>query len=248
MEQRDVTAWQAISSGSKMPPLPPREIRFGSVELQDDDRYLASAVEQVDHLRTAGVLEDGAVVIDFGCGQGRFAYGLLARMPGVAAYLGIETHQPSINWCINSISPADARFRFEHIASHNARYNPSAPLRPSLGLPPAEADLVFANSVVSHMLVEDVLHYAAELHAALRPGGAWYLTAFTESGVPDVEENPPGYLEEHGVSKGALHRVRYRDGYLFELLASAGFGLTEYRHRSEKRTGQSSLLVERLAR
>ena len=65
------------------------------------------------------------------------------------------------------------------------------------------------------------------------------LTAFVESGVPDEEENPPGYgLDWHG----ALHCVRFDREYFENMVETAGLDVVEFRHGTET-NGQSALLL-----
>ena len=65
------------------------------------------------------------------------------------------------------------------------------------------------------MLSDDVEFYLEQLHKALGKKGVIYVTAFIEEDVPQIEENPEGYLDRHSV--GPLHRVRYERAFFFDL-------------------------------
>ena len=93
------------------------------------------------------------------------------------------------------------------------------------------------------MLVRDVTFYLSQLHYSLREGGIIYLTAFIEEDVPDVEENPPGYLNKK--SSGALHRIRYDKKFFLDLVEKAGFSIVDFQYQSIKRTQQSVVVAKK---
>lgn len=213
--------------------------------LESDDAYIESAVAQVTDL--LGLCELGVEpdILDFGCGQGRLANGLIVTKARIGAYHGIDTDGAAISWCQRWISDDHPDFRFTHVPARNGRYNPRATGRQPLPGSNGSYDLVFLNSVFSHMLSDDVAFYASEFARVLRPGGSMYATAFIEDGVPDEEENPDGYLPEMGPSQGALHRVRFDRPHFESLIQDSGLSIVEIRHRAIERTGQS-VVVARL--
>lgn len=95
-------------------------------------------------------------VLDFGCNQGRFLHQLYARRPfrrGVGLDLAAE-----------AIAVAQARRRnlpLEYAVAPLTAY-------------PAAFDLAFSHEVL--YLLPDLAAHAAEMAAALRPGGAYYAT------------------------------------------------------------------------
>lgn len=208
--------------------------------LDDAQAYLASAAEQIRWLQAADALHPATRLLDFGCGQGRLVNGLAWTGTPVADYLGIDTNRTAIDWCQRHLSGYRAPYRFLHLPAHNARYNPGAEERPALPLENGAVDLVFLNSVFSHMLADDVRFYLGEFRRVLAPRGRLYLTAFIEDGVPAVEENPAGYRGEH---HGALHRVRYERGFFLGMLEAGGFECLRFEHEGITRTGQSVVLA-----
>jgi SAM-dependent methyltransferase len=234
-------------------PEQPRARPFGEVflpvqrsnhGLADDDDYITSGVAQARQLdQIAGGLRT-ADLLDFGCGQGRLANSLIVADLRPHSYLGIDTNARSIAWCREFITErTEPTFRFDHVPAHNRRYNPSAVGRPSLPIGDSSKDVVFLNSVFSHMLSDDVSFYAAEFARVLRPDGVVYLTAFIEENVPDEEENPAGYLDHLGSSTGALHWVRYERRYFESLLREAGLRIDEIRHRAVEHSQQSIVVA-----
>lgn len=182
-------------------------------------------------------------ILDFGCGQGRFANGLLVRNPLIGSYCGIDTDARSIKWCKRWLQRYNPKFTFMHIPAFNARYNPSATTRPQLPIEPNSFDVAFLNSIFSHMLVDDVQFYLAQLYKALRLEGIIYVTAFIEEGVPQIDENPAGYLGKD--TDGPLHRVRYEKTYFTSLFEEIGFIIIDFQHQQIKRTKQSVVVAKK---
>lgn len=211
--------------------------------LSDDQEYIKSAVGQVEALLQYCELTSDTHILDFGCGQGRFANGLLVRAPNIGSYCGIDTDSESINWCKRWLQQYNPNFTFIHVPAHNARYNPSAKARPVLPIKANFSDVVFLNSVFSHMLTADVRFYLGQLHEALCKGGVIYITAFVERGVLSVEENPEGYLGKR--SEGALHRVRYEQSFFLGLIEEAGFRIVDFQHQKIDRTKQSIVVARK---
>lgn len=212
--------------------------------LTDDQAFVDSALEQVRQLSRYTSFTAETQILDFGCGQGRFAIGLLLSELPFEGYCGIDTSEASIDWCRQWLKARHSRLDFRHVPAHNARYNPSVEGRPPLPVHPGFFDIAFLNSVFTHMLPDDVLFYLEQLNRALKPDGLLYLTAFLEDGVPEVEENPAGYLRQE--SAGALHRVRYKREFFTAIVEGAGLRVIDLLHRGILRTDQSVLVARRI--
>ena len=221
-------------------------LRRSNEGLSNDAAYVRSAIDQVQEVARHCPLVPASSVLDFGCGQGRFANGLVAGPVSIGCYLGIDTDAESISWCESWIQRFHPNFQFLHVPARNERYNPSADPRTPLPVEAGSFDVAFINSVFSHMLEPDVAFYLGQLSRALGAGGVAYMTAFVEPGVPPVEENPAGYLDK--ASKGRLHRVRYEQSFFRALVEGAGFTVEAFEHRGIARTGQSVIIARRHAR
>ena len=86
------------------------------------------------------------------------------------------------------------------------------------------------------MVTDDVRFYLIEFHRLLKTGGKMYVTAFIEEDVPEIEKNPPHYIEE---STGPLHRVRYENRFFLHLIEETGFLVEKFEHQKISRTKQS---------
>lgn len=213
--------------------LPPPHLRFCGPEFQDDGYFLASARREARRLVEEAGLTSRGRVLDVGCGPGRLAIGLLDLPGGVAEYLGLDVHRPSIDWCARNLGRSEPPFRFRHVDVRNDRYNPRGSEPAGAVRLPAESashDVAYLYSVFSHMLPSDVEGYLRELHRIVAPGGTLFFTAFVETEVPEVSVNPDGYVQPWG---GPLHCVRYERGYLERMLGEAGFAVEKLAHGTE---------------
>ena len=128
-----------------------------------------------------------------------------------------------------------------HLPAYNARYNKTAEGKRALPFDDESFDLIFLNSVFSHMMTDDVQFYLKEFERVLSKDGAVYATAFIEEDVPEVEENPKGYL---GKSTGALHRVRFEKRFFFGLVEQSGLKVDRFLHQVFERTKQSVVILK----
>ena len=212
--------------------------------LSNDENYVNSALEQVRSLSSYCDLTSHTRVLDFGCGQGRFANGLILHESKIEHYCGIDTDKTSIEWCKRWVNNYNDKFYFIHVPAYNERYNRSAEKHTLLPIEANSFDVAFLNSVFSHMLTSDITFYLSQLFEALRVDGILYFTAFIEKDVPDMEENPIDYLDK--VSSGSLHRVRYEEEFFMGMIEKVGFKLIDFKHQGIERTQQSVVVVKKI--
>jgi SAM-dependent methyltransferase len=139
-------------------------------------RYLADLLT-----RHAGF--DGTQdVLDIGCGTGRAAAGLDARLAASGgSYLGFDVSASAIRYCRRRFA-GEHHLRFEHLDVRHPDYNPRGRLEAlSVVFPAADAafDLALAASVFTHLRMPAVRRYLAETARTLRPGGRLAFTAFS---------------------------------------------------------------------
>ena len=212
--------------------------------LNNNEIYVKSTIQQIKTLKQYSSISNQTRLLDFGCGPGRLAIGLLFECPDIGEYCGIDTDKFSIKWCKLWIQKYHPHYSFIHVDAHHARYNPSASQRPELPVPQNRYDIAFVNSVFSHMLSDDVKFYLQQINEALNEGGILYFTAFIEENVPDEEENPAYYLNRP--STLPLHRVRYERDYFFMLIKNAGFNILDFDHQGIIRTRQSVVIAKKI--
>ncbi len=217
-------------------PLPPPEIRQGGGPLRNDDSYLLkTAQEDVEMMKGIG-LSEAAHILDFGCGPGRIALGLINEGWN-GSYTGVEVNQRHVKWAAANLTPLFPSYRFVGVDAPNARYNPKGSDSRRLPLDDGSVDFICAFSVFSHMLADDTLTYLREFRRVLSASGKAYITAYIAQDVPDVTENP----EWLGSWKGELHCVLYSDSYLKSLVETSELHLDEVLTRSNRK--QTGLLL-----
>lgn len=209
--------------------LPPKSMRPCGPKYKDDEFYLNSARKRADILVKHFGLSAESSLLDVGSGPGRLAIGILDRVGEIRRYCGLDVVEESTRWGWKHITPRHPNFQFLHIDVENRRYNPGVTQSDSDFVFPFgddEFDIVTLHSVFTHMLTDGVKTYLREFQRMLRPEGKIHLTAFIEENVPDVEENPEGYLGREW--EGDLYCVRYERNFFEGLLDEAGFQVNRY--------------------
>ena len=206
--------------------LPPKGLRTGGSNLRNDEVYLARAKEDADKLARHLGLTPESCLLDVGCGPGRLPIGILQSIGEIREYRGVDVDETSIRWAQHHITRGHPNFQFVHIDVENRRYNPAGSQADedfTFPFADEEFDIITLYSVFTHMLAGGVRAYLKEFRRLLRPDGKIFLTVFLEEGVPDVTENPEGYLGRQW--GGALHCVRYDRKFFERLLDENGFRL-----------------------
>jgi 2-polyprenyl-3-methyl-5-hydroxy-6-metoxy-1,4-benzoquinol methylase len=109
-------------------------------------RYILSAIERVVAARP------DATIVDFGCGNGSaVSQYIIAALPNTARYVGVDLHQPSVD------------FANRHYAAENATFQTDAPFAPG------SIDVIVYADVLEH--VDDPDAILAQQAALLRQGG-----------------------------------------------------------------------------
>jgi SAM-dependent methyltransferase len=210
-------------------------------KLSDNQSYLESGKEQINYLLKFKLINNNTKLLDFGCGQGRLLNSLVYYETKFLKFCGLDTSKEAIHWCKKHLQYSN-NISFIHLPAANARYNPKEKELRTLPYGESEFDLIFLNSVFSHMLTSDIEFYLLEFYKVLKNQGNIYITAFIEDNVPDIEENPEGYLSK---SIGPLHRVRYEKQFFYSLVNSANFTVTEYHNQLIERTKQSVIILKK---
>lgn len=207
--------------------------------LSDNETYLQSGADQVNALKKEVALTKDTVMLDFGCGQGRIVNSLEYTKTDVGTYNGVDTDERSINWCKKYLAPYDPKYNFIFLPAFNARYNDKGGELKDLPFEANTFDVIFLNSVFSHMLEKDVRFYLAQFFRTLKPGGTVYMTAFVEKDVPKEVENPTDYLYN---PSGALHVVRFEHDFFMSMVTDSGLDLVNFYHQNIERTKQSVII------
>src|SRR2546422_6265068 len=216
-------------------PLPPHRLRSCGQRFQDNRFYLESAEREAKRLVETCGLQKATPILDIGCGTGRLATGILRFVGEADHYRGIDVSKRAIKWCHRFIAEAHPGFVFLRANVRNERYNPRGdPIGDGFRLPfhDSEFSLVYAYSVFSHMLAEDLRNYLIEIRRITSPRGKLFFSAFAEPDVPDVSVNPPGYRRAWGGTPPPC--VWYNPAFFVGLLSQTGVPPARFDHETER--------------
>jgi SAM-dependent methyltransferase len=220
--------------------LPPAALRMGGAHFLDNEVFVATAKRDVARLAEHGLTRDSAL-LDWGCGAGRLAIGVIETWGGIARYDGVDVQKDLVSWATRHL--ARDSIAFTHVDLANARYNRNGRAEHRIPGDASSYDALYGYSVLSHMDDAELGDYLREIRRLLRPEAFAWLTAFVEDGVPEVSENPEGYGPI--AWEGALHCVRFERTFFESMARSAGLEVSHFEHGQE--TDGQSLYVLRPA-
>lgn len=137
-------------------------------------------------------------VLDVGCGLGRIAGPLARYLNENGSYEGFDIVAKMVSWDKKTFEPKFPNFHFQLADVYDKEYNPKGKYKASEYKFPFENqsfDFVFLTSVFTHMLMEDVERYFAEIARVLKPGGRCLISCFL-------------------LNKASLEQIGTKDAYL----------------------------------
>jgi SAM-dependent methyltransferase len=162
--------------GTSLEGYPPKRLNFvGSSE------FKKVGDEFVKYFKKLGDLQSNDVVLDIGCGIGRIAIPLTKYLTDGELY-GFDIDKRGIEWCKKNISKKFSNFHFQYVDIFNKYYNKKGRIHADKFSFPYENDkfdFIFAASVFTHMLPEQINQYLAEIKRVLKPSGKCFLTWFS---------------------------------------------------------------------
>lgn len=223
--------------------LPPTVYRMGGAHFRQDETFVSSAVAEVGRLEERIGLNPSSRLLDWGCGAGRLAVGVVERMGRIDRYHGVDIQKHLVDWAQRHLGDRPG-FTFTHVDLANPRYNPGGSHERTIPGASGDYDGFYAYSVFSHLMGDDTAAYLVEVSRLLAPGGRAFVTAFVEEDVPDEEENPAGYGPLQW--SGPLHCVRFERGFFEDMVRVAGLEVEALEHGGET-DGQSLYILRKPA-
>lgn len=120
-------------------------------------------------------------VLDVGCGVGRVARHFVDFLDERGRYDGFDAVRIGVDWCNARIARQRGNVRFVHANVHNQQYNPRGELDAASFTFPYDDEsfsLVFATSVLTHLLPNPAAQYLKEIARVLKVGGRSVVTFF----------------------------------------------------------------------
>ncbi len=251
----DVIPWLVFP---EFRPLPPNHLRIrsgvGNRIFNNQSHFLVHARDFWMFALSERIATMHADIVDIGVGCGRWAHWLRdynfrgRRFSG--SYVGVDIDGEAIEWCRKNYDAE--RFRFHRSSDASVSYNQTGEARAAYRVPEPDAafDLVFSNSLLTHLLETEVQNYLRETYRLLRPGGAMMHSHF------NLEHPPATFGTRHTFSHrcGNAHieseaqpeaAVAYHTDFLFGLCRQIGFSSCEIVHMAGGAQHQPYLLCRK---
>lgn len=211
--------------------LPPYSVRARSVGIRPDiggAEFVRDGMTIGALLRKHAGLTPDSRTLEIGCGCGRNAFALAGFLQD-GHYTGMDVERIALEGARNNPLLRKKGFNFHFLDIRNDAYNPDGRyLASEYLLPYADAsfDVVFMNSVFTHMLTEEVQNYTRQIARVLRPAGRCYFTAFLLDGRGEGEF--PFHAQQHRYANEALPgiAVAYELAFLVSTFAACRMTLT----------------------
>ena len=167
--------WMDLASGKRSPMEPPR----GLVYTGNGD-FVKEGADLLNHLVRIAGLQPGHRVLDIGSGIGRGAVPLTNYLNQQGSYEGFDVVELGVRWCQDRITKRYPNFKFQYIPLANDLYREDGadPAQFRFPYEDGQFDIVFANSVFTHMQPGEVGNYLKETCRVLKPGGKCLATFF----------------------------------------------------------------------
>ncbi len=148
---------------------------------KDFETGVNAGAGMVRRLKSLGADVSTGNFLDFGCGWGRLAYGLL-KNDFKGQYVGIDIVVRRLAWLKNNLTPSFPNFRFIQSVSKNERYRAHGEdkklvVKKVVG--DTKFDTVFMGSIFTHMWTDDIEHYLKSISDVLSDNGTFIFTWFS---------------------------------------------------------------------
>ncbi|NCC04142.1 MAG: class I SAM-dependent methyltransferase [Proteobacteria bacterium] len=158
----------------------PCEAFINKIGCRDLDHFIDSMFNQVAELKKRFDPKPDWAILDLGSGVGRVAFPFVEYLSEKGRYYGVDVWPEGVAWCQKHFS---SNFSFTCLESPNNYYFSEGPTQEEnhYKIPFVESnsiDLVFAVSLFSHLVKNDVRAYMNEIGRVLKSGRCCYLTGF----------------------------------------------------------------------
>ena len=238
--------------------LPPNHLR---IRIGVGNRILNNQVHFLTHARdfwmfvfSEGLANMHSNILDIGVGCGRWAHWLrdynFRGRRYCGTYVGIDIDGEAIAWCRQNYDAE--RFRFHHSSDASVSYNQNGAARARYRIPELDGtfDLVFSNSLLTHLLETELENYLRETHRLLKPGGTMMHSHFNMEHLPATFGTRHTFKHELGNARIESETqpeaaVAYHTDFLFRLCGQIGFSSSEIVHMPGGEQHQPILLCRK---
>jgi len=223
--------------------LPPNHLRIrigvGNRLFNNQADYLVHARDFWMFVFSEGLGTMQSNFLDVGVGCGRWAHWLRdynfrgRRFSGT--YVGVDIDPEAIAWCKTAFDAE--RFRFHHSTDASVSYNQDGTSNTTYRVPEADGtfDLIFSNSLFTHLLEREVENYLKESFRLLRKGGSAMHSHFNLDYPPATYGTRHTFRHRIGNARVESMAqpeaaVAYTTDFLFEMSRRIGFSRCEVIH------------------
>jgi len=214
--------------------LPPIEMRLMGEKFYNHQFYLDSILREGERFKNVLKVNKDTEILEIGCSSGRSVIGLNEKASPVKRYVGVDAQKKNVDWCNKYIAGRFDYCEFYYIDLWHILFNPEGTLKLDdkfkLDFPSNSFDIVYLQSVLPNSVDWEIRIFAKEYFRLLKPGGILFLTTFIEENVPDMTENPEGYVMKCTYPRQI---VRFEKNYFLKMFTDAGFVLDTYEQGTE---------------
>lgn len=175
--------------------IPPRHLRRS----KDIKEFLADGQIQLQRLVKYAKLNSTSSILDIGCGGGKLVSALVPVIKE-GIYSTFEVNKEYIEFWRNSAGKKNNNFTFNHADLWHSYYNPTGKHKTAEYIFPYNNnvfDIVYLNSIFTHLLPSEISHYLSEIKRVLKPGAIALATYF-------IVNNESLLLDNQGLSSKTL--------------------------------------------
>ncbi len=214
--------------------LPPNEMRLMGSKFNDNKFYLESSLREGDKFVNRLKVNENTVLLEIGCSSGRSVIGLIEKAGRIKRYVGVDANLRNVNWCNKYIASRHDFCEFHYIDLWHILFNPHGSLKLDenfkLNFEDNTFDILYLQSVLPNSVDWEIRIFAREYFRLLKPGGTLFLTDFIEENVPEMTENPEGYIMKCTYPRQI---VRFERNYFLKMFTDAGFTVDCYEQGTE---------------
>jgi SAM-dependent methyltransferase len=174
-------------------------------------------------------------IVDIGSGCGRTAFAVRDHAAFTGHYTGIDVDKEMVEWCSENF-PSD-HFTFVHANTFSKVYNPKGVPGPyRLPVDDSSVDLVFSQSLFTHLLEEDLENYVKESFRVLRPGKTMAMGVFCIENLRAASLLGGRWTFPHRVKSAYVESLQYPEAatgyerdFLLDMARRIGFSECEIR-------------------
>jgi SAM-dependent methyltransferase len=201
--------------------------------------YLVNGWEYQTYLRRFGLRPESRV-LDIGSGVGRKAWAIIRHLDEKGRYEGIDIVPEAVRWCDENLGRTRKNVRFASVDLFNRYYQDTGSGHARNFCFPFDDnsfDIVFASSVYTHMLPDEVANYLRESRRLLPRDGRAIATFFVidEVALDQINRGRSVYRFDHRRAGCWVehddcpeHVVAYEKSHLEQMIASCGFDIVHH--------------------